>query len=278
VETAFITVPGHIFMAVSLNEAPDQARKDFGSLDNLILLGDKSWLPIETTERGAGFVQSWERGAKEWRENLAKNQAVLYPVHEAWSLYEPVGFAADMGNIVLPDSDRVVAAYLGELVHYIDQEIYPQVAKLQAEVTRSNGSPKAVNQLGVLYAKYGLNDRAEAKFRQALQAGDYAPALLNIGHLSYLLGSFQEALAYYERAQKLSPDNPTVLLALARANHELENYGVVKVTYEKLKAADPNLAERFAYLELKGAEGIRAPTFPGSRTRSSGGRNEARYS
>lgn len=265
IETAFITVPGHIFMAVSLGEPPDRARKDFLSPDDLVLVGDKSWLPIETTERNAGFVQAWTDAAKEWRENLAKGQAELYPVHEAWSLYEPVGFASDMGTVALPDKDALAAAYLGELTHYVDREIYPEVQRLKAEIGRSQGSAKAENQLGVLYARYGQNDKAEAEFQKALKGGDHPLALINLGHLRYLGSKYLEALGYYERAQKLTPDSPTLLLALARANHELENYGVAKLAYDRLKAADPALAARFAYLELKGAEGTRAADASGAK-------------
>jgi hypothetical protein len=263
VETAFITVPGHIFMAVSLGESPDRARKDFQSPDDLILTGDRSWLPIETTERNAGFLQAWQDAAKEWRENLAKQQAELYPVHEAWTLYEPVGFASDMGNIVLPGKDEVASAYLQELVHYIDKEIFPEVARLQAEIRRSNGAPKAINKLGVLYARYGLNDRAESEFNLALKGGDYPLSLVNLGNLKYLQTKFQEALEYFGRAQAMIPEEPALLLAIARTNHELENYGVAKVAYDKLKSADPSLAARFGYLELKGAEGTRAADISG---------------
>jgi tetratricopeptide (TPR) repeat protein len=263
IETAFITVPGHIFMAVSLGISPDQARKEFSAPDDLILTKDRAWLPIETTERSAGFLQAWQDGAKEWRENLARQQADLYPVHEAWAVYEPVGFASDTENIPLPDGDKLVAAYLEELVHYIDSEIYPQVAKLQADIRSTNNSPKSVNELGVLYARYGLYDRAEVQFKAALKGGTYAPALVNLGNLAYLGQKFDAALDYYNQAQKVEPANPTVLLAVARVNHALENYGVAKAAYDKLKAAAPDLAQQFAYLDLKGEESTRAADIAG---------------
>ena len=49
-----------------------------------------------------------------------------------------------------------------------------------------------------------------------------------------------------------------MLLCMARVNHELENYGLVKKSYEKLKAVDPDLADQFAYLDLRGDEAARA--------------------
>jgi tetratricopeptide (TPR) repeat protein len=246
IETAFITVPGHILMAVSLDLDPDRARKEFRSPDDLIFSGDKAWLPIETTDRAAGFLAAWQEGAKEWRENLARSQAMLYPVHEAWSVYEPVGMRADAPCSPLPDGDKVAAAYLEEPVRYSDNEILPEAARLQAEIDRSRGSPKSVNELGVLYARYGLSDRAEAKFKLVLEGGDYAPALVNLGNVYYLRGETERALPFYERAQKLAPDSTAVLLAIAQANHRLENYGLAKLAYERLKATAPALAERYA--------------------------------
>ena len=168
-----------------------------------------------------------------------------------------------MGNIALPNSDKVVGAYLEELVRYIDSEIYPQVAKLQAEIRSSNNSPSSLNKLGVLYARYGLADRAELQFKAALKEGAYAPAFVNLGHLEYLRQKFSAALDFYDQAQKVAPNSPSVLLAVARANHALENYGVAKVAYDKLKTQDAALAQQFAYLGLKGDESTRAADIAG---------------
>jgi len=47
-------------------------------------------------------------------------------------------------------------------------------------------------------------------------------------------------------------------LCLARVNHEMENYGSAQKLYARVKALDPALAEKYAYLELKGEEASRA--------------------
>lgn len=66
------------------------------------------------------------------------------------------------------------------------------------------------------------------------------------------------ALGYYERAERQDPENPKVLLCVARTNHELENYGLVRRSYEKLKTIDAALADQFAYLDFRGDEASRA--------------------
>ena len=74
IETAFITIPGHIFMAFSLNMVPEEARKAFYRDDDLIYLEESSWVPVEVTELSGGFLNAWKTGAREWREGVSKNQ------------------------------------------------------------------------------------------------------------------------------------------------------------------------------------------------------------
>ena len=56
VETAFITTPAHIFLAVALTLDPQEARKVFGHPEDLIFKEGKTWLPLEVTLREGGFT------------------------------------------------------------------------------------------------------------------------------------------------------------------------------------------------------------------------------
>ena len=258
IETAFITIPGHIFMAFSLDMVPDKARSSFLRADELIFLVDKTWLPVEITKVQDNFLDAWDAGAKEWRENEAREQAILYPMHESWLEYEPVGLPSGRSEISLPQRAQVLNAYMEEIVKFIDREIYPRVSKLQGQIRTSNNDPKYINKLGVLYAKYGLTDKAVLQFNKILAKQEYVPALINFGNIHYLSKEMEKALEYYERASIEAPDNPKVLLCVARVNHELENYGLVKKAYGKLKGVDPDLADQFTYLDLRGGEAARA--------------------
>ena len=258
IETAFITIPGHIFMAFSLDMVPDKARSSFLRADELIFLDHKTWLPVEITKIQDNFLDAWEAGAKAWRENAAREQAILYPMHESWLEYEPVGLPGGRSEISLPQRAQVLNAYLAEIVKFIDREIYPRVSKLQGQIRQSDNDPKYINKLGVLYAKYGLTDKAALQFNKILAKQEYVPALINFGNIYYLSKEMEKALEYYERASIEAPDNPKVLLCVARVNHELENYGLVNKSYQKLIAVDPDLADQFAYLDLRRDEAARA--------------------
>ncbi len=259
IETAFITVPGHIFVAYSVDMTPDRARKSFLRAEDLLFKDNKTWIPVEVTEINEGFLKAWQTGAREWREAVAREQEGFYPMHECWKLYEPVGLPGTGLSVAVPPEEQILNGYLQEVISFIDREIYPKLAEIQAEVKRTGGDPKSINKLGLLYAKYGLHDRAEREFQKVLDLdNNFVPALINLGNIYYLQGNINKAKAYYDRAYQNKPDNSTVLLCVARVNHEMENYGTVKEMFEKLKTINPDLAQQYAYLDLRREDAAKA--------------------
>ncbi len=215
IETAFVTIPGHIFMAFSLDMEPDIARNNFLRPDELIYLNGKTWLPVEITMTKDSFLDAWETGSKEWRENAARDQAKLFPMHESWSIYSPVGLPGT-SSVSMPGRMEVLDAFKLEIVRFIDREIYPQVSRLQAQIRQNNNAAKYVNRLGVLYGRYGLTDKAVVQFEKILKITQYVPALINMGNISFLNKDTKDALEYYQKASAIDPDNPKVLLSVAR--------------------------------------------------------------
>ena len=56
----------------------------------------------------------------------------------------------------------------------------------QNKIQESNNEAKWVNKLGVLYARYGLYDKAIDEFEKILITSEYVPALLNVGSIHFL--------------------------------------------------------------------------------------------
>jgi tetratricopeptide (TPR) repeat protein len=265
-ETAFITIPGHIYMAVKLSLGPDDARAAFTHKDDLIIKDNKVWLPIEITLREGGFVKAWQLGAKEWRENLVNNQAKLYPLHDAWKIYAPVGFAATASDIKVPADALIAKALTDDLTAFVKGEMGAQELTLQTAVSKAApgiAKEKATNSLAILHSRFGLYDQAIGEFSQIIAKDEYVPALVNLGNIYFMRASYDKALEYYNRASKKAPKNATVLLCVARANHALENYSTAKKAYADLQAVSPELAAQFAYLDLRGEEATRAADVSG---------------
>ncbi len=258
IETAFITIPGHIYLAVGLVMGADEARAFFQSPDDLIYQGDKAWLPLEITLREGGFLKAWELGAKEWRENKAKGTAALYPVRDSWQLYEPVGYSGTASDVKIPAQDRLDRLYAAEIQAFISSETGRRESVLKAQAAKPGDQSKALNSLAVLHSRYGLFDKAEKELQETLSKGEFVPALVNLGNIYFLQGKLDKASGFYDRAYKKAPANPTVLLCVARVNHAQENYALARKAYADLQVRDPKLAARFSYLGLRGEEATRA--------------------
>jgi tetratricopeptide (TPR) repeat protein len=266
IDTAFITVPGHIFVAVSTGVASDRAPDSLIAKGMFIDRSGRAWIPVEITARHQGFLKAWQLGAKEWEEGQAAGQAGFYPVQEAWAAYQPVGLPGAGDPIALPQSDQVLAAYQRELQKCIEASVGPRIAELQAAAD-SGKDFGAMNSLGVLYAKYGQADKAAQVFKRILASKPYLPALINLGNICFQREDWKAALDYYGQADDLAPNTPRIVLAMARANRELRNYEVAAKGLERLKALDPGLAAQYAYLSSGPGEGTRASDIGSERER-----------
>ena len=162
-------------------------------------------------------------------------------MHQGWERYTPVGLPGSADLLQL-DRSRLGQQFSSELLAFVDREITAKVAEVQMRIDSRPRSPRWPNRLGTIYARYGLDDEAIAHFEHALELEQgYAPALVNLGTISYLSGDLVEALDYYEQAEQNAPDNADVLLNIARVNHELENYGMARRAYSRLQESPRRL-------------------------------------
>ena len=259
IPAAFVTVPGHIFAAFRLDMQAREAARLFERTDDFIERGDGLWVPVEVTMVGKDFLAAWREGARQWREHGATPAAGFWPVREAWKSFERVGIPGDSPSVGAVQADAAKTAAEKDLRGVLDRYLAPQLARLQAELSRQSGSAKLRNSLGVLYARFGMLDEAAREFRLATTArAPYAPALVNLGTIAYTKRDLRMATDQFEQALRADPRNAAALLGVARVNFELENYGATRASLEKLKQVDPGLAEKFAYLSGKTDQAARA--------------------
>ena len=91
VESAFVTVPGHIYTAFAVGDDSWQPNNR-----DIITVDGKRWIPIEATVTGRGFAQGWQFGIRQWRN--AGNNAELFPIRECWEIYPSVTVPASGDN------------------------------------------------------------------------------------------------------------------------------------------------------------------------------------
>jgi len=254
IETAFITIPGHIYMAFSLGLDEQDTKKDFTNTDDIIFLENEegvsqAWVPVEITLVTDGFNEAWETGAREWRQANASDQAAFFPVREAWKHYEPVSISGTALPLLFPSTDAILASYKENIDVFVDREVREKADYYLSKIRERGESAKIRNHLGILYAKYGMYDEAEKQFTIAANSDrSYIAPMINLGNISYLSRDYKVALSWYQRAASSEPDNEVVVAGLARSRYELAQFDQAREDYQHLAEISPETAGKYSYL------------------------------
>ncbi len=99
IQTAFITIPGHIYMAYDSGLTKAQADRVYGK-GKYIVQDDTVWIPFEITVPQDSFELGLKLGIREW--NKYPEEHNLIPVHDAWTEFKPVTVPESDVNIQFP--------------------------------------------------------------------------------------------------------------------------------------------------------------------------------
>ena len=111
IDTAFITVPGHIFIAFDSGLTPEQAKTIFKNRSEYIVDDGKVWMPLEITLSDEGFYRACRYGAREWNAAEAKGAAALYKMHDSWKIYQPISVPGASAFFNIPESEIITVAF-----------------------------------------------------------------------------------------------------------------------------------------------------------------------
>lgn len=261
-ETALVTVPGHIYAAFNAKTAA----KAFGDIHPdramTIAVGDELWIPVEITMIGkAGFLEAWRKGAEEWKAAEAEpGIRGFYPVRKAQEIYRPVGLRETDLGLQYGRKEPVVANSARDIGKIVDALVGS--AESQA---KSTGTKEDLNRLGIKLARFGRYDKAAAAFRQALALdASYMSPKLNLGNVYYLSKDYPKALAEYQKLDKAlaaggpSSTSPALWLNISKCYNAIGDYKKAGDFLAKATGLDPSLGERFAYLAEANGSGGRA--------------------
>jgi tetratricopeptide (TPR) repeat protein len=248
IETAFITVPGHILAAVALSLSPEEAQRQFSRSDRLIVDNGVVYVPVEATIFSKGFNAAWIEGARQWRD--AGSAARLIPVREAWKNYEPVGLREADPELLYPSSEAILADFRSQLDRFVSDELAPKVAALESTIRTRGATARDLNRLGVLYARYGRYADAEIEFQKILQQENkgYVPAMVNLANVCYMRGELASAAAWYDRALLQEPQNRHALSGSIKVKAEMGDAVAASNMLDRLRTIDSTAADSLAHL------------------------------
>ena len=246
VHTAFITIPGHIFIAFDSGVKQKDAWRYFNSLDEYIISDGEIWVPLEITLSDEGYTKAWRVGAREWHVAARTNEAMLYKMRDSWDLYKPVGVSGAKAKFTLPEKKQLLSRFSDSVDHWITREIDPQIRSFKTMLAKKE-DPGIRNDFGILYVRYGLFDEAEKQFRIARKYNN-KNALLNTASMYFAKEQYENAAYMYRQVINNDPKSILAYLGLARCAFEMGDYETCDESYAMVRENDMDLAMEYAYL------------------------------
>jgi DNA-binding beta-propeller fold protein YncE len=247
IETAFIDVPGHVFVMFNTGVS-EKERGTLGFPDDVLVLHQgTAWIPLEMTLVGSSFTEAWKKGAEEYRDWTAKGKADIVSVHKAWEQFKPVTLPPADFKPLKVTSEEIEAKYKDELETLAGQRLTHLSAEYREKLVKKPGDPDALTQLGILYGEYGLYAEALDQFDKILanDAGN-AAAHNNIGNIRFVQGKYDEALQAYTASLQADPGDPGIMVNLARSLQKLKKTDEAKKRLQDAAAIDPRVVRQYS--------------------------------
>ncbi len=210
IPTAFIDIPGHIFMAFDLNILPSQIEESGFNLRDVISLQGKVWLPIETTVIGkANFRDAWESAAQ--RYHLAINQGFfpeLIKLADARKLYRPSSYNPTQQNGTFLVKETLIKEYTDESYRIYAKLNEGSLAALKNQYLYEPYNVFIKNRYAVTLGQAGRFAEAKEVLNDALKmAPTNSSVLNNLGNVYLQEGNISEAIKHYERSYRTDPSD-----------------------------------------------------------------------
>ncbi len=238
IESMFLDVfkpgAGHIFLMFDSGIKPDDVTKYFLDENEVVILNDKVWIPVEATLVGKPFFSAWKQGSLKYNEMKAENYVNEISVKEASAKYlagshitpdMPMPTIDGINDLLKEDikqygmwleqivynsvGSKLIAAedYYDAGVKYMEFKRYKEaVEMLETAINMKPVFPDAINTLGVCYTKLEEYPKAIEFYEEALQqAGEHAGYMLNIAITQFMLGNKGLAKQKYDEVVMIDP-------------------------------------------------------------------------
>ena len=264
IETAFITVPGHIYAAFN-TKIPSSGYKEINPDRNMTInLNGELWVPVEITLIGtSGFTEAWRKGASQWHalDDQVESRD-FFSTEKAQQTFRAVGLKEIDLGLQYGNTDIIRNKFRDDF-----REIQQIVLLSYEETVADRGRKQGLNQLGVKYAMFERYSDARNAFSRSISLDkNYLPAQINLANLEYITGNSGKALYAYESVLENLHNQGRgdtkiagkLKLNLARSYYESEKYNEAKDLFAEAQQIVPEESQKYAYLSSLDDSGTRA--------------------
>lgn len=220
VSTAFIDVPGHIFMAIDLKMTPEDAAILGYNPKDIIEYQGKAWLPIETTLIGsAPFSQAWEKAATRYYQEISKGQFPdIVSLQDARKIYRPSSFIPGTFPSLPADDQKWTQEYTQQMQQIFGKLNASSLTLMKAQYLNEPTNIYIKNKYAVLLAQIGQWDEAQRILEEAIRLSPENPSLYNnLGNIAFQQNKYKAAIEYYEKSYNFDQSDIKTLINLSKA-------------------------------------------------------------
>lgn len=200
IDTAFITVPGHIYAAFNTKVPVKDYREIHPDRKMTLSIDGDLWVPVEITMIGkSGFPEAWRTGIEEWTRYEDKPEVrAFYKTRESQKLYRPVGLRETDLGLQYGSGEAIDTNFKNDLNRIISNVLKDYITK-----ARTTGRKQDYNRLGIMYARFGQYSEAETVFKKVIVLDpEYTGARINLGNLQFLQENYGKAVESYKSVLK----------------------------------------------------------------------------
>ena len=246
IQTAFVEIPGHLFMMFDTGIAADDAGLISPDSSLIAIKDGRVWIPLEATMINTSFIEAWAEGANKYQAALAAGELSIIDLEQAWQEYKPVTLRKAGYSIAMPDSRRTESLVNQARHELLVKSIERLVLPYKTMVASDPANIKARLQVAILYTRYGLYKDAEIAF-EALDelAPNDSAVKTNRGNLYFLQQAYDKAIENYSRAAVLDSDDGGIWINLAMAQYKAGDLKQAKTSYERAIQLNAGLKKEY---------------------------------
>jgi tetratricopeptide (TPR) repeat protein len=247
IPTAFVDVPGHIFLMFQVEDTGEPAL-GFPP-DRVIDIDGDKWIPVEATAVGQNFDDAWQGGLRKWRTAQTDGTARVIKVHEAWAKYQPATLP-ETPTIDGPAKDKITAKYGPDFKKVEDLRLATLKNFYLNKIKTNPKDEESHVQLGLALAEHKKLGEAGDWFGKALKInGQNAAALNNLANVYYLQGDMMKSVDAYQKAVAVDGSDGGIWLNLARAQWKADYKDAAEKSFKKALSLNPELKKQYKSVE-----------------------------
>lgn len=247
IATALVDVPGHLFMLLNTGVEVSQRTIVSGQDELLVILDNTVWIPVETTMIATNFMEAWAEGANKYNKYHSAGTLKVIMLKDAWQEYQPVTLAKVDYNLELPDKSNTNALIENERKLLLEKSLARLVIPYETIIMSNSKDTLARMQIAIIYARYGLYERATTELNKLLEIDNRNSAVYNNqGNIYFAKGDFQRSYEAYTHAERLDANDGGIRLNMALALYKEGKISQAKEKFNEAILLDQNIGKKYS--------------------------------